>query len=177
MGCASLQTQTPYPLCEVLSGRICLVNGTQVSGLDCVCLARGLCLFSLRNGPQLSAAAWPEIIGSQWAGVEAQHFLHFFFFFIFYCGDWAVDELEARIFFLMKFKTSHNTMLRLHIEQTWFFLDSSSFLYSSLSLRLLWSPPAKQAFEVVKALALLLSPQSAYVTGREKLEGSNVTPT
>lgn len=75
MGSASLQTQTtPYLLCEVLSGRICLVNGTQVSGLGCVCLARGLCLFSLPNGPQLSAAAGPELIGSQWPRVEAPFF-------------------------------------------------------------------------------------------------------
>lgn len=92
MGCASLQTQTPpYPLCEVLSGRICLVNGTQVSGPGCVCLAGGLCLFSLRNGPQLSTAARPELIGSQWAGVEAP----FFFFSSSTVG--AVDELQSRI--------------------------------------------------------------------------------
>lgn len=71
MGCTSQQIQTtPYPLCEVLSGRICLVNGTQVSGPRCVCLASGLCLFSLHNGPQLSAVARPELIGSQWAGME-----------------------------------------------------------------------------------------------------------
>lgn len=77
--CASLRTQTtPYLLCEVSSGRIRLVNGTQVSGLDCVCLARGLCLFSLANGPQLSAAAGPELIGSQWAGEEAPLFLFFY---------------------------------------------------------------------------------------------------
>lgn len=75
MGCASLQAQTlPCPVCEVLSGRICLVNGSQVSGLGCVCLARGLCLFSLSNGPQLSAAARTELVGSQWAGVEAPVF-------------------------------------------------------------------------------------------------------
>lgn len=46
------------------------MNGTQVSGPRCVCLASGLCLFSLHNGPQLSAVAPPELIGSQWAGME-----------------------------------------------------------------------------------------------------------
>lgn len=35
----------------------------------------------------------------------------------------------------------------------------------------------RSCFEVAKSPALLLSPQSAYVTGREELEGSNVTPT
>lgn len=75
MGCVSLQAQTPpYPFCEVLSGRICLVNGTQVSGPGRVGLARGLCLFSLCNGPQLSAATQTELIGTQWAGVEAPVF-------------------------------------------------------------------------------------------------------
>lgn len=58
------------------------MNGTQVSGPGCVCLARGLCLFSLRNGPQLSAAAQPELIGSQWAGMEAPSFSFLFS----YCG-------------------------------------------------------------------------------------------
>lgn len=98
---------TPYPFCEVLSGRICLVNGTQVSGPGvCVCLARGLCLFSLCNGPQLSATTQPELIGSQWAGVEAP-----FFFLLLWVWRTRVENL------IMKFKTSHNTMLRLHDKQ------------------------------------------------------------
>lgn len=33
---------------------------------------------------------------------------------------------------IMKFKTSRNTMLRLHVKQAWCFLDSSFFLCSSL---------------------------------------------
>lgn len=66
------------------------MNGTQVSGQCCVCPARGLCLFSLLNGSKLSAAAPPELIGTQWAGVEAPPSLFFFLLL----WDRAVDELR-----------------------------------------------------------------------------------
>lgn len=54
VGCASLQTQTtPYPLYEALSGRISLVNGTQVSGLGCVCAWPEVCVcFLLLMAPK-----------------------------------------------------------------------------------------------------------------------------
>lgn len=113
MGCASLQTQTaPCPFCEVLSGRICLVNGTQVSGWGggmCARLTRGLCLFSLCNGPQPSAANQPEPIGSQWAGVKA----HPPFSPLMWDRD--VGGLVKNL--IMKFKASHSTMSGLRDEQ------------------------------------------------------------
>lgn len=78
----------------------------------------------------------------------------------------------------MKFKASHNTMLRPHDEQDGCFLHSSFFFHFSLHPSVASDPPtAKQAFEVVKTLALPLSPQSVCVTGKEELERSNVTPT
>lgn len=65
-------------------------------------------------------------------------------------------------------------ILWIYIEQAWHFFFSP--LFFPLSLQCLWSAPAKQAFEVVKAQAFVSSPQSAYVTGRAELQGSNVTP-
>lgn len=164
MGCASLQTQTtPCPLCEVLSGRICWWMGHR-------CLRRSVCAWpevcvcflSLmapdtqlqldQSSVALDGPGWgpPNPLFSSTVGLS---------------NGWTwVKNL------IMKFKTSHNIVLRLF---RFLFLP----LFFSLSLCCLWSIPAKQAFEVVKALALLLSPQSTYVTGREELEGSNVTPT
>lgn len=79
VGCARLQIQTsPYPFCEVLSGRRYVVNGTQVSGPSCVCLSKGLCLFSLGNGSQLFASARPELVCSEW-GWNVAPIIFFFF--------------------------------------------------------------------------------------------------
>lgn len=147
------------PLCEVLSVRICVLNGTQVSGTACVFLW-GLCLFFLCV--IAPTTAWPQIIGFQWTEVEAMAFYYY---------EWTRGNN-----LLIKLKESHNIVeAALWVRLLLFRVTvppSFILLYPSGSSDLLQQVP----FDVVEAMAFLVSPQSAYVTGREKLEGSNVTP-
>lgn len=131
MGCASLQTQTPpYPFCEVLSGRMCLVNGTQVSGPGvCVCVCAWpevyVC-FCVGFFPVITPNSLLQLNQSSLVLNGPGERPPFFFFLVGLSSGWTVENL------IMKFKTSHNTMLRLLDEQglMLFRFLLSSFIFS-----------------------------------------------
>lgn len=117
--CKSANTNTTNPFCEVLSGRICLVNGHRCLGQG-VCAWPEVCVcFLSLMAPQHSATTQPELIDSQWARVEAHPLL--------YCGTETVDEGKN---LLVKCKTSHNTVFRLHYDQPRWFLYSFFLCFS-----------------------------------------------
>lgn len=73
---------------------------TQVSGPASVCAWPVVCVCFLYNGLQLSAATQPELIGFQWARVEAHPSI------LLAVLAWTVNEVKNLI---MKFKASFNT--------------------------------------------------------------------